>query len=105
MAATISSSSTKSSVAGPSRLFEEGGAAARAGAGAEAGRKTRNVVPRPLPLRTVRNPWWFCTIPKTEESPNPVALPVFLVVKNGSKIRACVWASMPIPGSATVMHT
>ena len=41
------------------------------------------------------------TMPYTVARPRPVPLPVSLVVKNGSKIRALVASSMPQPVSVT----
>src|SRR2546421_6651011 len=37
------------------------------------------------------------TIPYTVASPSPVPLPLSFVVKNGSKMRALVCSSMPMP--------
>ena len=39
-------------------------------------------------------------MPKTIARPSPVPLPGPLVVKNGSKMRAFVASSMPVPGVA-----
>jgi hypothetical protein len=45
------------------------------------------------------------TMPYTVASPSPVPLPGSLVVKKGSKIRAWVAASMPVPLSLTTSST
>ncbi len=45
------------------------------------------------------------TMPYTIESPNPVPFPFSLVVKKGSKMRACVAASIPKPLSDTANRT
>ena len=44
-------------------------------------------------------------MPYTVESPRPVPFPSSLVVKKGSKIRAFVSASMPVPVSLTASMT
>jgi len=63
------------------------------------------VVPRPGSESTVMNPPACFTIPYTVASPNPVPLPVSFVVKNGSKARALVCSSMPMPVSDTASMT
>ncbi len=45
------------------------------------------------------------TMPYTVANPRPVPFPCSLVVKNGSKMRACVAASIPIPLSLTTSST
>jgi hypothetical protein len=45
------------------------------------------------------------TIPQTAASPSPVPRSGAFVVKNGSKMRACVAASIPAPSSRTVSRT
>ena len=64
-----------------------------------------NCVPRPSALSTRIAPSFWRTMPNTVESPRPVPLPSGLVVKNGSKICACVSASIPDPVSETVSRT
>src|ERR671922_182384 len=44
-------------------------------------------------------------MPYTVDRPSPVPLPFSLVVKKGSKIRARVFASIPIPVSLTASST
>src|SRR6185437_10331201 len=51
-------------------------------------------------LSTVIYPPLCLMMPYTVDNPNPVPLPCSLVVKNGSKIRASVSASIPQPLSA-----
>src|SRR6266404_7185751 len=51
------------------------------------------------------NPPLCLIIPYTVASPKPVPFPCSLVVKKGSKIRALVSASIPIPLSATDRST
>ena len=51
------------------------------------------------------NPPDCFTIPYTVARPRPVPFPTSLVVKNGSKMRAWVTASMPIPVSDTASIT
>ena len=70
-----------------------------------AGRKTRNVVPTSNSLATSMNPPCVLTIPNAVESPNPVPLPISLVVKKGSKILLMISGEMPCPVSATVTTT
>jgi len=41
------------------------------------------------------------TIPYTVASPSPVPFPCPFVVKNGSKMCACVSSSIPVPVSLT----
>ena len=66
----------------------------------EASKKYREkVVPTPGALRTVIRPPFCAMIPATAAKPSPVPLPIGFVVKNGSKIRALVAASMPLPVS------
>ncbi len=60
-----------------------------------------NVVPLPGSLATAMLPKWVVTMPCTTERPSPVPSPIALVVKNGSKMRALVAASMPLPLSRT----
>ncbi len=64
-----------------------------------------NVVPRPGSLSTQMVPPLCVTIPKTVARPSPVPWPSGLVVKNGSKIRSRVAASIPIPVSLTASRT
>ena len=44
------------------------------------------------------------TMPYVVARPSPVPWPTGFVVKNGSKIRACVASSMPVPVSLTVIR-
>ena len=60
------------------------------------------VVPRPGSLDSVTYPEFCVTIPYTAARPSPVPSPAALVVKNGSKARAWVAASMPTPLSRTM---
>jgi hypothetical protein len=83
-------------VRGSRRLRRRGGCR---GASTLHGRYTRNVVPRPGSLSTRSAPRCPRTTPRTVARPNP--RPVVFVVKNGSKMRAIVAASMPQPLSAT----
>ena len=57
------------------------------------------VVPRAGALSTQTYPPLCFTIPYTVERPRPVPCPSPLVVKNGSKTRFTVSASMPFPVS------
>ena len=68
---------------------------------ATAGRCTVKVVPRPGALSTSIQPPAPDTKPYTMGRPRPVPFPGALVVKNGSKMRACVAGSMPLPVSIT----
>lgn len=43
-------------------------------------------VPSPSRLFTSMEPPWFLMIPYADARPSPVPLPIFLVVKKGSKI-------------------
>ena len=66
----------------------------------------RNVEPSPSALVHVRAPpWSLVTMSWASDSPSPVPSPVGLVVKNGSKMRACVAASMPVPLSSISIVT
>ena len=65
------------------------------------GRKTRKMVPLPTTLSTAICPPDCVTMPYAVDKPRPVPLPATLVVKNGSKMRARVAASMPEPVSLT----
>ena len=65
------------------------------------GTRIVKAVPRPGVLRTSIRPLWLCTRPHTVLRPSPVPSSGPLVVKNGSKMRRCVSASMPIPVSLT----
>src|SRR4249920_3339848 len=65
----------------------------------------RNVVPCVSSLSTEMRPPLFSMMPYTVESPKPVPLPCCLVVKKGSKIWACVSASIPQPVSLTASMT
>ena len=69
----------------------------RAGAAA-GGKNSVNVVPRPTSLSTKMKPPICFSVPYTIDSPRPVPLPTSLVVKNGSKMRACVSRVMPCAG-------
>jgi len=51
------------------------------------------------------NPPDCFTIPYTVARPNPVPLPGSFVVKNGSKMRALVCSSIPIPVSESASMT
>ena len=53
------------------------------------------VVPCPGCDSRVMWPKACCTMPKTAASPSPVPLPGSLVVKKGSKARACTLAGIP----------
>jgi len=59
------------------------------------------VVPFPGALATRMYPPLCFTIPYTVDSPSPVPLPCFFVVKNGSKIRYRTSLLIPVPLSAT----
>ena len=61
--------------------------------------------PRPGSLSTVMHPPLCLTMPKTVARPSPVPLPAPLVVKNGSKMRAFVASSIPVPVSVTPSMT
>ena len=65
----------------------------------------RNVQPWPGVLSTQMLPPLCFTMPYAVLSPSPVPLPVSFVVKNGSKMRACVSSSIPTPVSLTVSST
>ena len=43
------------------------------------------------------------TIPRTADNPRPVPFPTSFVVKKGSKMRACVAESIPVPVSTVSM--
>jgi hypothetical protein len=60
----------------------------------------RNSLPSPVRLTSIRPPW-ATTMPWTIDKPTPVPSPTGLVVKKGSKMRACVASSMPPPASRT----
>jgi hypothetical protein len=106
MSLTAGSSSTTSTVSCPRALGAGELAFAAAGVGASCrGRCTRNVAPRPGALSTSMPPPLCATMPYTVESPSPVPLPRPFVVKNGSKTRARVAASMPDPVSVTASST
>ncbi len=81
------------------------GAAATGAPSSTRGKYTLKVVPLPGSLYTQMQPALCLTIPYTVESPRPVPLPTSLVVKNGSKMRACVSSSMPTPVSLTANIT
>ena len=68
------------------------------------GRYTLNVVPLPSSLYTQMCPPLCLTMPKTVERPRPVPLPCSLVVKNGSKICACVCLVHPDAGIGDGEH-
>lgn len=59
----------------------------------------------PGSLYTVIHPRCWATIPYAVLSPRPVPAPSGLVVKNGSKMRATVYASIPQPVSDTEITT
>jgi hypothetical protein len=59
------------------------------------------VVPLPGSLYTHTLPPLCLTIPCTVARPRPVPEPIGFVVKNGSKTRSRVMASMPTPVSLT----
>ena len=61
----------------------------------------RNVRALPGSLSTWMWPPLCLTMPYTVARPSPVPLPGSLVVKNGSKMRARVASSMPVPVSVT----
>jgi hypothetical protein len=64
-----------------------------------------NVVPFPTSLRTSIRPPLRSTMPSTVDKPRPVPDSSALVVKNGSKIRSRVAASIPHPLSLTSSDT
>ena len=69
---------------------------------AAAGSVIRMAVPLLSVLDASMLPPWAVTIPCTTASPSPVPMPAGLVVKNGSKTRSSVAASIPLPVSLTV---
>ena len=75
----------------------------RAGTPATGGNSTRNVVPSRGAVRMRMCPPWLSTMPITAARPRP--RPVYLVEKNGSKIRWSVLLSMPQPVSVTSRYT
>jgi len=105
-ARTSASSSTRRTEPLPLRsAAQSGSAAAGALGGGYDGRYTSNVDPSPGALRTRTSPRLCFRIPHTVESPSPVPLPASFVVKNGSKRRDRVAASMPVPSSDTEILT
>ena len=56
-------------------------------------------MPTPTSLHTPMKPPLCLTIPYAVESPNPVPLPLSLVVKNGSKIFGITASLIPTPVS------
>ena len=67
------------------------------------GKNNSNVVPTPNWLCTPIAPPSVVIMSRTAAKPNP--RPVILVVKNGSKMRAAVWGSIPLPLSCTRKQT
>ena len=70
-----------------------------------AGKVIQNVVPRPTSLSTRIVPPCSSMVLWTSDRPNPTPLQSSFVVKNGSKIRARSWASIPRPVSVTATRT
>ena len=64
-----------------------------------------NVAPQPGELCAQMPPPLCFKIPYAVARPSPVPLPAAFVVKNGSKMRACVASSMPTPVSVTEIFT
>ena len=69
------------------------------------GKYTVNDVPLPTSLWTLTLPPLRRAMPCTVARPSPVPLPGPLVVKNGSKTRACTSGVMPVPVSVTESAT
>src|SRR4051812_20819740 len=92
----------------PCREGRDGMAAALESSGGmaaalQAGSTMVNWAPRPGSLSTSIVPPFACTRLRQMERPRPV--PLFFVVKNGSKRRARTFGSMPGPLSRTAMRT
>src|SRR5262245_21960222 len=68
------------------------------------GRITRNSVWPGLESTSI-SPWCSVTRRRAMSRPSPVPPPTGLVVKNGSKIRSCIWLGMPGPLSTTFTTT
>jgi hypothetical protein len=70
-------------------------------ASATAGRRILKLVPCATSDWHRMAPPLCSTMPRTVAKPRPVPLPVSFVVKKGSKMCSCIWASMPTPVSRT----
>ena len=68
------------------------------------GIKTLKQVSTSRSLSTVINPSKSLAIVRVTDRPKPVAAPIFLVIKNGSKILSRTDASMGWPVSVTAHH-
>jgi hypothetical protein len=73
--------------------------------GTTTGSSSRNVAPCPTSLSTVMVPPCSSSVRRQSDRPSPVPSPGGLVVKKGSKIRACTAAGIPGPLSFTSMRT